>query len=52
MIISFCYNVKEIEALHVDDLTLISSDKENHRNALSRIDLFASDLDLAIRADK
>ena len=35
-----------------DDLTLISSDKEDHRNALSRIDLCASDLDLAIRADK
>ena len=35
-----------------DDLTLVSSDKEDHRNALSRIDLCASDLDLAIRADK
>ena len=35
-----------------DDLTLISSDKEDHRNALSRSDLYASDLDLAIRADK
>ena len=34
-----------------DDLTLISSDKD-HRNALSRIDLCASDLDLVIRADK
>ena len=34
------------------DLTLISSDKEDHRNALSGIDLCASDLDLAIRADK
>ena len=35
-----------------DDLTLISSDKNDHRNALSRIDLCASDLDLATRADK
>ena len=35
-----------------DDLTLISSEKEDHRNALSRIDFCASDLDLAIRADK
>ena len=35
-----------------EDLTLISSDKEDHRNALSRIDLCASDLDLEIRADK
>ena len=37
---------------YADDLTLISSDKEDHRNILSRIDLCASDLDLAIRADK
>ena len=35
-----------------DNLTLISSNKKDHRNALFRIDLCASDLDLAIRADK
>ena len=35
-----------------DDLTLISSDREDYRNALSRINLCASDLDLVITADK
>ena len=35
-----------------DDLTFISSDKDQHRTGLSKLDKHAFDLDLELRADK